>query len=152
MRVLNIRHPKTELADLCLVKAGQLIQQSFTVRQKEYPHDPLVTYGPAFADKPAALGPLDESHDGVVALLEEFGQFGDRGPAPARKSCNTKKQLVLLWCKTIRAGGSFTEAQKLSKLVTEVCQLAEVWKTSGCLGMGRNWRALHGVELYHTVI
>ena len=134
------------------MKFGQLIQQSFTFRQEEYLHDPLVTYRPTFPDKAAALGAFDEPHDGVVALLEEFGQFSDRGPAPARKSRNTKKQLVLLGCKTIRSGGSFTEAEKLSKLVTKVCQLVEAWKTGGSLGMGRNSRMLHGGKLYHSVI
>lgn len=75
---------------------GKSVKQPLPFRQKENLHDSLVTCRSTLADKPAALGSLDKSDHGVVALLEEFGQLSDCGPAPACKACNTKKQLVLL--------------------------------------------------------
>ena len=115
------------------MKFGQFIQQLFALRQKENSHHPMVIRGLTLANQPTALGTLDESDNGVVALLQKFGQFADRSPAPARKSCDTEKQLMLLRCKAMGAGGPFTEAQKLSKLVPEISQLAKVWKCGGCL-------------------
>lgn len=135
-----------------LVKFCQHAKQSFTFRKKEYLHDAVVVCRLALANQPPALGPLDKANNGVVALLEKFGQFGDGGGSPLCEPCNTKKQLVLLGRKTIRAGGSFTEAQKLSKLVTKVCQLAEAGKCRRPLGRGEDVRTFHGEIISHCDI
>jgi hypothetical protein len=133
MRAVWIQDSKPEPPDLSLVKFGQLNQQFFALRQKENPHHPMVIRGLTFPNQPPALGTLDESDNRVVALLEKFGQFADRRPAAARKSCDPEKQLVLLRRKVMEACSSFAEAQKLPQLVPEIGQLPQGWKRAGRL-------------------
>jgi hypothetical protein len=79
VRVVWIQDSKLEAPHFSAVKRCQLAQQSFAFRKKEYLHDPVVTCRLALANQSPALGSLDKSHNGVVALLQEFGQFGDGG-------------------------------------------------------------------------
>jgi len=83
------------------VELGQPGKDFFAGGQEVNAHNPVVTCGMVLANQPAALGALDKPNHGVVALLQEFGQFGDRGPTPVRKPCNPEKQLVLLGCKAV---------------------------------------------------
>ena len=96
-----IHDSKLESPDFPLVKFGQPGKQLFAFRQKVNSYDPVVTCAMIFANQSTALGALDESYNGVVALLQKFGQFGDRSPASAGKPGNTEKQLVLLRGKAV---------------------------------------------------
>lgn len=78
------------------MKFSQPGKQFFASRQKVNSHDPVVTCAMIFSDQSTLLGSLNESDDGVVALLQKLGQFGDRRPASSGKPGNTEKQLVLL--------------------------------------------------------
>lgn len=79
------------------MKLGQRVQQSFTFRQNENLHDPVVAFGPAFSDESVAFGSLDQSDNGVVALLQKFSKLSDGSPSPACKTGYSKQELVLLW-------------------------------------------------------
>ena len=83
------------------VKFCQLSQQSFAFWKQEYLHDPVVSCRWTLANESPALGPLNKSHNGVVAFLQKFGQFSDSGGAPLCEPCNTQKQLVLLGSKAL---------------------------------------------------
>jgi hypothetical protein len=91
VRAGGIQDPKLESPDFPLVKFGQPGKQFFTSRQKVNSHDPVVTCAMIFSDQSTLLGSLNESDNGVVALLQEFGQFGDCRPALAGKPGNTEK-------------------------------------------------------------
>lgn len=95
-QIPKIRSSKPKLPDLPLVKFGQFIEQSFTFGQNEDLHDPVVAFRPALSDEPVAFGALDQSDDGVVALLQKFGELSDGSPSPACKAGYAKKELVLL--------------------------------------------------------
>ena len=75
--------------DLSFVKVRQLGKYSFSFWQEADSDKPMVACALFFANQSATLCPLDEPHHGVVAFLQEFGQFGDRRPALAGIACNT---------------------------------------------------------------
>lgn len=83
------------------MKFGQLIQQSFTFRQNENLHDAVVAFGPALSDEPVAFCALDQTDNGVVALLKKFGELPDGCPSPARETRYAKEKLVLLRRKAV---------------------------------------------------
>jgi hypothetical protein len=134
-QILEIRGSKPKLPNFTPVKFGQLIQQSFTFRQNVNLHDPVVAVGPALSDKPVAFGALHQPDNGVVALLQEFGELSDGGPSPARKTCDAQEQLMLLRRQAVGAGGPFAEAEKFPELIPEIRQPAEAANPGGFLGM-----------------
>jgi hypothetical protein len=60
-----------------------------------------------------------------VALLEEVGEFGDRGPSAAGESGHAQEELVLERRDAGRARGPLTEAEELAQLVAELGQLTD---------------------------
>jgi hypothetical protein len=79
-----------------LVLLSKLLEHGFALWSEAHTHEPAVGGAGHFAHEFGALGPLDEPYNSVMAFLQEFGQLGNGGPAPARKSCDAEKQLVLL--------------------------------------------------------
>jgi hypothetical protein len=74
-----IHNSQLESPHFSLVKFSQPAQQFFAFRKEEHLHDPVVACRLTFANQPPALGPLDKSHNRVVAFLQKFGQFGNGG-------------------------------------------------------------------------
>jgi len=91
VRAGGIQDSKLEPPDFPLMKFGQPGKQLFAFRQKVNAYDPAVTCAMILVNQSMTLGALDESDNGVVALLQKFGQFGDRRPASAGKPGNTEK-------------------------------------------------------------
>ncbi len=70
-------------------------------------------------NQPSARRSLDEPHHGVVALLKEFGELGDRRPPTAGVARHAEKELVLLGRYPGIARRPFAEAKIATKLVTK---------------------------------
>ena len=66
----------------------------------------------SFAHQPPFDGALHQSHHGVVASLQELGEFGDRGPAAARVARHSQQKLVLLGSDAASARHSFAESEE----------------------------------------
>lgn len=61
----------------------------------------MVAFGPAFSDEAVAFGALDQPHNGIVPLLQKFGELSDGSPSPACKTRYAKEELVLLRRKAV---------------------------------------------------
>ncbi len=78
-----------------------------------------------FAHQPGPRRPADQLYDGVMALLQEFGQFGDIGRAAAGESRHAEHQLMLLGSDARSAGRSLAKAQEFAELISKVRQLPD---------------------------
>jgi len=72
-----------------------------------------------FPNQPPAFGALDEAYHGIVALLQEFSEFADGGPAAPCKPCDSEEELMLLGRQPARPRSLFAEAQESPELVSE---------------------------------
>ena len=103
-------------------------QQPFALGQKTDLHYAVVARGALFPNQAATLGALHQTHHGVMPLLQEFGQFADRRPAPSREAGHAQQQLVLLRRKPLRARCPFAEAQEFPKSITKFRKLVQAWQ------------------------
>lgn len=115
------------------------------------PHANKATIVPAvlFAHQATPHRAFDEADDGMVLLLEELGQFGDRGPAASRVPGHPEHQLVLLRGNVRGAGSAFAESDESAELVAKPREAA---KSAVVTRRRRRPAALpfHEAGLYHN--
>lgn len=95
-------------------------------------HAAAIRCDSSLPDELRARRAIDQSHYGVVSLLEEFRQLRNRGPAAPSESGDSQHQLMLLRGDAGLTGRSFTESQEQAQLISELTELPH---NAGC-GIG----------------
>ncbi len=106
------------------VERGELRQFRAPDGRQVHSHKTPVARNWRFPNEPGIHGSIYQRHYGVMPLLQEFPQFGNRGPSSSRKSRNSQHQLMLLRRYACIPRRSFTETQESPQTVAELRKLA----------------------------
>jgi len=97
-------------------------QKVLPPRRELHQHEPAVVLGSNPPDEAAGLHAIHEFHGAVVLDLQALRQDTDRRLPTLWHALQGEEQLVLLWFKARRAGGSFAEMQEAATFIAKLGQ------------------------------
>jgi len=107
------------------MQRGQAREKASSRRRKRNVDDAAIVAVLYGADKPLAHGAADQAYDGVVALLQEFREFGDGRIAAATEAGNPEHELVLLRSNAALARSGLAEPEKNPERVAEAREVPD---------------------------
>lgn len=116
---------RSHTLQLFLMNGGEFSENGFAAGGERKPD--LAAILPVGQPPEKMLGrqPVHQAHGAVMPNLQPFGQFADGDPVAAWKTLDSQHRLVALRSEARRVGRIFTEMQKLSERVAELCQRLE---------------------------
>lgn len=110
--------------DLLMMKLRQLLKQGCAAPGEGNNHDPAIFGVVGSLHQAIVSGPFDESHHGVMLLLQELGQLRHRRRSAPRVSRDAKQKLMLLRSHAGLPGRVFAEAEKYSQRIAKLGKLS----------------------------
>lgn len=103
----------------------QPLQNGSSPGRKRNQDDTTIRRSGFSADQPARGSPINETYNGVMALLQKFRQFGDCGFPVISKARDAKHELMLLRRNPDVACRAFAETQEFAQQISEVRELSQ---------------------------